>query len=120
MYKELCLKNSAISNISPQRGSLRRFQQIATGGKELALQWHQLSLKEMKGDFTNKRGDMTSKASIHSFVRQMWSRYSVYGIGCLLETKIYQDMALDLKSTQFHQGAWGELNEYKGRVKSLE
>lgn len=120
MYKELCLKNSAISNISPQRGSLCRFHHNATGGKELALQWHQLYPKEMKGDFTNKRGDVTPEASIHSFVPQMWNRYFLYGIGHLLETKIYQDMVLDLNSTQFHQGAWGELNEYKGRVKSLE
>ena len=71
MYKELCLKNSAISNISPQRGSLCRFHHNATGGKELALQWHQLYLKEMKGDFTNKRGDMHQKhPSSHLFYKR--------------------------------------------------
>ena len=29
-----------VSNIGPQKGSLRRFHHNATGGKELALQWH--------------------------------------------------------------------------------
>jgi len=60
-----------VSNISPQRESLHRFHHNATGGKELALQWHQLYLKEMKGDFTNKRGDMHQKhPSSHLFYKR--------------------------------------------------